>query len=144
MKTKTLILISMVLMTLVLGCSTQQDIASKKTTVRDDPTEDPETVLAREVADGKLVEVYDEYVRVSPGERVRNWMIINNVKDSDEEFKIYPCGGCEFDEKVVTVPAGEYKIVKFKVFAMEGQKEIRVKDGHHNAYGYAQISVIVE
>ncbi|MBW2968047.1 hypothetical protein KY362_06185 [Candidatus Woesearchaeota archaeon] len=114
---------------------------SKQTTVRE---QTPEEVLAREVADGKLVEVYDEYIRLGLGESAQNWMIINNVLDKDEEFRIYPCAICTFETTSVKVPAGEYKIIGFKVSASEGQMNIRVKDSFNNAYGYASISVIVD
>lgn len=150
-QTKTaIIVVCIILSIMLLGCSSQQKLAAKptnsKTTASTSTSDDrtPEEVLASEVADGKLVEVYDEYVRIAPGEIKKNWLIINNVKDDDEEFTITPCGGCDFENRVYEVPAGEYKVIMFKVRAMEGQKEIRVKDHLNNAYGFTQISVIVE
>lgn|GEM_PF-4532319 len=139
-----LILISLILM----GCTSQQrTIVSQKGTAQSTQAaidKTPEEVLVRETADGKLVEVYDDYVRMAPGEIKKNWMIISNVKDSPEEFTIIPCGGCDFEDRTIGIPAGEYRIIKFKVRAMEGQKEIKVRDHLNNAYGYATISVIVE
>ncbi|MBN1544690.1 hypothetical protein JW898_04465 [Candidatus Woesearchaeota archaeon] len=139
-----LILISLIL----LGCASQQrTIVSQKgaaQTTQEATDKTPEEVLVKEIEGGKLVEVYDDYVRMAPGEIKKNWMIINNVKDYDEEFMIIPCGGCDFEERVHEIGAGEYKIIKFKVRAMEGQKEIKVKDHLNNAYGFAQISIIVE
>jgi len=153
METKNTIFVAIatlfILSALIVGCSSQQTpetVANdgKPGIVDNQDRGDPETVLAAEVADGKLVEVYDEYVRIAPGQRVRNWMIINNVLDHDETFTITPCSGCDMDDQVVDIPSGEYKIIKFKVLAMEGQKDISVKDSYNNAYGFARISVIVE
>lgn len=129
---------------MLAGCSTQTTPDQKGASVKTRADMTPEEVLAREVADGKLVEVYDEFVRVGPGKTSKNWMIINNVKETEQEFTVYPCDGCSFGQEKVIVGAGEYKIIEFDVSADEGQKEIRVKDGYNNAYGYAQISVIIE
>jgi hypothetical protein len=146
-----ILMILFVVSSILLGCGGEDVVVSKKglsVTTKErttEPAQDtPEAVLVREIADGKLVEVYDEYVRMEPGGIEKNWMIINNVKEKDETFTVYPCGGCDFEERVFDVPAGEYKIIKFKVRAMEGQKDIKVKDSLNNAYGYAKISVIVE
>ena len=134
----------LIIATLILGCSQQITPNKKTTSVKSTADLTPEEVLAREVADGKLVEVYDEYVRVSVGKTAKNWMIINNVKDTSQEFTIYPCSGCSFETEKVKISAGEYKIVEFTVAADEGQKEIKVKDSLNNAYGYAKINVIIE
>ncbi len=142
------VLFLIILCLLLTGCAGPQSIESKEIQTEEltgrEREQDAERVLPREVADGKLVEVYDEYVRMKPGDIVKNWIIINNVKEQDQEFTIQPCGGCDFNDRIVPVPAGEHRIVQFKIRAMEGQKEIRVKDSLNNAYGYAQISVIVE
>ncbi|MBW2972004.1 hypothetical protein KY359_03115 [Candidatus Woesearchaeota archaeon] len=147
-KTTTAILVLIIISLMLLGCSAQQKMASQSksgaTTAREATDATPEEVLVREISDGKLVEVYDEYVRMAPGEIKKNWMIISNVKDTSEEFTVIPCGGCDFEERVFDIPAGEYEIIKFKVRAMAGQKEIKVRDHLNNAYGYATISVIVE
>ena len=141
-KTIPALAILLVVAALLSGCS--QEETSRTVVSTPEPEQTPEDVLVKEIADGKLVEVYDEYVRMAPGEIVKNWMIISNVKDTDEEFSIIPCGGCDFSDRTVEIPAGEYRIINFKVRAMEGQKEIRVKDSNENAYGHARISVIVE
>ncbi|MBW2968148.1 hypothetical protein KY362_06700 [Candidatus Woesearchaeota archaeon] len=134
------VLLIAALLTIILTGCTQQAVPERKQTVKDSP----EDVLLREIADGKLVEVYDEYVRLGPGETKENWMIISNVQTRQERFSIEPCTGCSFDTESVVVPSGEYKIIGFDVSAKEGQSEIRVKDSRNNAYGYAKISVIVE
>lgn len=135
-----LLLIAAILALLLAGCA-QQAVPERKQTVK---KESPEDVLVRQIADGKLVEVYDEYVRLGPGEKSENWMIISNVQPREERFTIEPCRGCSFETDTVTIPSGGYRIIGFDVSAQEGQSEIRVKDSRRNAYGYAKISVIVE
>jgi hypothetical protein len=131
------------LILLIAGCSTTETPV-KKTPTQRTVSENPEEVLVREIADGKIVEVYEEYVRLGPGERKDNWLIIKNVKDSTEVFKVYPCSWCEFTQETFEIEPGRYEITKFSVLAQEGQKEIKVKDHLNNAYGYAKINVIIE
>ena len=132
------------ILAIVLGCSNDRVII-KKTSEREQITEkSPEEVLVKEISEGKLVDVYDEYVRLGPGETKENWIIINNIRDKDERFTIMPPEGCAFDVDIVDIPAGQYKIIKFNVRAEEGQKDIRIKDSLNNAYGHARISVIIE
>jgi hypothetical protein len=123
---------------LVLGCSAdgKKAVQTKELT--------PEETLAKEISGGKLVEVYDEYVRLSAGETASNWMIINNVKDTGETFTIQPCGGCQFESTIIDISVGKYKVIKFSVSASAGEQEIRVKDSRNNAYGFAKFNVIVE
>jgi hypothetical protein len=147
--TITAITFLILLISLILaGCGDGLAPESKESTVQPRKAKvdesEVEATLIREVADGKLVEVYDEFVRIKPGGIEKNWIIINNVKDTAEEFHITPCAGCDFDVRAVEVPAGEHKIVQFKVRALEGQTEIKVRDKLNNAYGYAKISIIVD
>ena len=132
--------------TLLAGCSTYTEHPkARQQAVRDVPTsESPENVLVKEISGGKLVEVYDEYVKLKYGQSKENWMIIRNARDKDETFTVYPCQACIFEQSVFNIPKGEYKIIKFKVTSKEGQQDIRVKDSRNNAYGHARISVIVE
>ena len=131
------------LILLIAGCSTGQAPA-KKTVTQRTIQETPEEVLVKEIADGKIVEVYEEYVRLSPGEMRDNWLIIKNANDNKEAFKVYPCGGCSFEKETFEIEPGRYEITKFSVSGPAGQKEIKVKDHLNNAYGYAKINIIIE
>ncbi|MBI5880944.1 hypothetical protein HZB90_02330 [archaeon] len=131
------------LILLIAGCSTTQAPA-KKTVTQRTVQENPEDVLVNEIADGKIVEVYEEYVRIGPGEMRDNWLIIKNANDNKEAFKVYPCGGCTFEKETFEIEPGRYEITKFSVSGPAGQKEIKVKDHLNNAYGYAKINVIIE
>ena len=145
MKLRTKLFVLLFLITLLLvGCSAQKTPTTKTNTKIQTEEITPESVLVKEISNGKLVEVYDEYVRVEPEGVKENWMIISNVHDEKELFRIYPCSGCQFEDEAVEISAGSYEIIRFDVEAEEGQKEIRVKDSKNNAYGYAKISVIVE
>ncbi|MBW2964385.1 hypothetical protein KY363_02900 [Candidatus Woesearchaeota archaeon] len=142
MKKRAIIAISlMMILALLLGCAQQnekRDVRSQtaKTSVEDS--------LLSEMDSGKLVEVYQKSVELKSGDTVDNWLIINNIKDAGDTFSIEPCSGCTFDSDFVDISLGKYSIVKFKVSAEAGAKEIRIKDSHSNAYGSATFNVIVE
>lgn len=129
---------------LLSGCGTD-DSAARKPVARKPAPESPEDVLLKEISGGKLVEVYDGYVELKPGETKENWMIIINVRDETETFTIYPCNGCVFPAEEVEIPAGGHEVIGFSVSSDENlQDVIRVKDSKNNAYGYASISIIVK
>jgi hypothetical protein len=140
-KTTSAIILLIVIFFLVSGCAAEpekRDVRSSKA------KSSVESTLVKEIEGGKIVEVYDEYVRLGAGETKENWLIINNVKDAGDTFSIQPCSGCEFDKTTVDISLGKYSIIKFTVSADAGEKEIRVKDSHSNAYGFAKINVIIE
>lgn len=126
------------------GCASEQTVASKKKVTTQVREKTPEESLVSQISDGKIVEVYEEFVRIRQGESKENWLIIKNAKEATDTFKILPCDGCSFDKESATIEPGKYEIIRFVVDAAEGQKEIKVKDSLNNAYGYAKISVIIE
>lgn len=142
MKKRAVIAISIItILALLLGCAQQNEKKDVRSQTAKSTVED---TLVKEISGGKLVEVYDEYVRLKAGETGENWIIINNVKDAGDTFSIEPCGGCTFESNFVDISLGKYSIVKFTVSADAGEKEIRIKDSHSNAYGFAKFNVIVE
>ncbi len=145
MRGKTAVLIMFILIILLLvGCGSK-DTDMRKPVARKPAPESPEDTLLKEISGGKLVEVYDGYVELKPGESKENWMIISNVRDETETFTIYPCKGCAFSEDSVEIPAGGHKVIGFEVSSDEDLQEvIRVKDSQNNAYGYASIGIIVK
>jgi hypothetical protein len=137
-----IIIAVLLMMTIILtGCGTGDDT---KTVTTKQAKQSVESVLEKEISQGKLVEVYDEYVRLGPGETAQNWIIIQNVRDREETFTIQPCSGCDFEQDEVTLAPGEHIVVSFAVSAEQGEKEIRVKDSYKNAYGFAKFNVITE
>ncbi len=126
----------------ILGCSSANNGARD---VRSQPAKSSiETTLVKEISGGKLVEVYDEYVRLGAGQTGENWMIINNVKDAGDTFSIRPCSGCSFESTNIDISMGKYSVIKFSVSAEAGEQQILVKDSHGNAYGFAKFNVIIE
>jgi hypothetical protein len=121
---------------MICGCAVRQN------NVQAEPNQQIiERTLVREIADGRLVELYHEYMTVSQGAIGYNWIIINNVKESNEKFRIIPCEVCSFPETEFSIGAGSYRIVRFSVKPEEGQHMIRVVDKFNNAYGYAKMNV---
>jgi hypothetical protein len=142
-KIKLLIIITITSLFLT-GCANEK-IATSKTKVTSKVREKtPEESLVSQISDGRIVEVYEEFVRLREGGTKENWMIIKNAKQATDTFKIIPCEGCSFDKESATIEPGKYEIIRFTVSGAEGQKEIKVKDGMNNAYGYSKISVIIE
>jgi hypothetical protein len=137
----TLFLIAIISLFLA-GCAAQQASERKLTVQTREKT--PEESLVGQISDGRIVEIYEEFIRLSPGESKDNWLIIKNAKEWKETFTIQPCQGCSFDTTTATIEPGRYEIIRFVLNASEGQKEIKVKDSLNNAYGYAKISVIIE
>ena len=144
---RTAIILMLFLFLLIFGCSQQTPSTYSKLnqqTNQVNEMSDVERTLVREIADGRLVEVYDEFVEVKPGKTTTNWMIIRNVRNTPEIFSIIPCKKCIFQQTQVRLQPGKYDIIEFEVGDEPGQTEIRVKDRKSNAYGFAKISVIVE
>jgi len=136
-------ILTIILITLIIcGCSAQTE--ERKVVSRSVADKTPEETLASQVSDGKIVNLYQDYVRLKPGEEAYNWIIIRNAKESSEKFTIYPCSGCTFETDTLTIASGEYKILRFSVKAESGEKQIKVKDSLNNAYGYAKMNVIIE
>ena len=136
--------IFLVLLFSMLGCS-NDDVRIRQVSHREQTTEkSPEEVLEAEAQAGKLVSVYGEEITVSKWGKAENWLMINNARDRDETFTIFPCEGCEFDTENVRIAAGEHAIIRFTVEPEEGRKDIKVKDGNENAYGHATINVMIK
>lgn len=141
-----IIFVCILIILLISGCDTKifpNYTPEEYSNTQEVSKESPEEALPKEVSSGRLVEVYEEYVKLNEGERKENWIIIKNVKES-QEFRIIPCSGCVFEHEAADIPSGEYRMIRFYVEAEDGQKQIRVKDARNNAYGYAKINVIVE
>jgi hypothetical protein len=135
-----LIIILITVLIIITACSSKKEVRREyEELIQNSPQE----ALPKEISSGRLVEVYEEYINLNKGERKENWIIIKNVKET-QEFRIIPCSGCVFEQERLEIPSDEYRMVKFYVEAEEGEKQIRVKDSNNNAYGYAKISVIVE
>lgn len=142
---KTLLsIIILVLLSSMLGCA-NDDVSIRQVSHREEITEkSPEEVLAADAQAGKLVSVYGEEMTISRLGKAENWLMINNVRDDDETFTIFPCAGCEFDLEKLNIAAGGHAIIKFSVEPEEGQKDIKVKDSNENAYGHATLTVMVK
>lgn len=141
------ITLCILVLALLLGCAEKQSRQSLNPVAMpgDADYEAAKSNLPSRPGDTGMVHFEKDIVTLQEGGSVENALIITNILDHEETFKLYGgCLGCYLDTKEITLAPGETGQIVIEIKKAVSNAQYRFKDSNRNIYGSASFSAIVE